>query len=233
MTVVELSIIVLFDRKRKACDEELRSDPEEMYDMKSWIVRQHADLPSEEQTTAALQSALEDTLRQIHSRQRRASDDVCQLLDDMAERLYDPEFGIQELELLCPPGSATYLQFLIEIGHKPEAYFEQCRFDMARYLVCESDVPVGVVAERLGFQDPKLFSKWFDRRSGMTPKKLRIAQRAFKAAASQEPAPIPRESWPSSRAWHQCLLGCARHESAASLIQTLRAIYPGAARGES
>ncbi len=191
--------------------------------MKSW-----ADPPS--QTFPPFQAALENTLRRIHRDQRRTSDPVCQLLNDMEERLDDPDFGVEDMERLCPPGSHTDLQFLVDLGFKPKVYFEQCRFDLARFLVCETDVRVGVIAELLGYKDPKLFSRWFERRAGMAPEKLRVAQRAFKAAQSPMRASIPQESWVSARIWHLCLLGCARPKEAANLIRTLRATYPGAAR---
>ncbi len=184
-------------------------------------------------TEGSLQAALEETLRRIHLHQRHASEGVSRILDVLGERLCDHDFAGEELKSLCPPDSDTYRQFLLEIGFKPAVYLDQRRFDFARHLVCRSGVRIDVIAKSLGFRKAKYFGKWFGRRAGMAPKKLRAAQQNPRADESREPMTLTQKSWALTRIWHRCLLNCATPEEAASLILTLRGAYPGAARGGS
>ena len=177
-----------------------------------------------EEWRPVLQAALEEALRRIRQHQRHASDGVSHMLGAIGERLRDPDLGVEELQRLCPPGCGTNQQFLVELGSKPKAYFERLRLDLARALVCESEAKVTVIATTLGFRRPKYFSKWFERRTGLSPEKLRSTLRRPRADGPQERTPEP---WTPSQIWHRCLLKCASPNEADSLIRDLREIYPG------
>lgn len=54
-------------------------------------------------------------------------------------------------------------------GLPPESYIIACKMDRARRLLEETDLPVGEIAETLGFQDIYFFSRQFKQKTGWTP----------------------------------------------------------------
>ncbi len=179
--------------------------------------------PLAEKASAMFQAAIENARRAVHRDQRRASQRVGEILGVISEKLCDPGFDGEELKRICPPDSDAFRLFRIEMGLKPKAYLDRCRFEIARDLVRESRVHVYEIARLVGFRDPKLFTSWFKQRTGLAPRSLRAELQSGKNTSPVRPSPDP---WPAARIWQMCLLGRAGREDAASLVRILRRTYP-------
>lgn len=62
------------------------------------------------------------------------------------------------------------------MGTSVEAYWQQCRMDRARDLLCREGVTVTEVAQVLGYSELASFSRAFTRAFGMSPTRLRAAR---------------------------------------------------------
>ncbi len=58
-------------------------------------------------------------------------------------------------------------------GLGPEAFIIRARITRAQQLLRETELPVGAVAEALGYCDPYFFSRQFKQQSGLTPLQFR------------------------------------------------------------
>ncbi len=126
-------------------------------------------LPSE------LARAAEEKVRQqIRDDGDGKSEDVARLLAAIEAHILDPAFDVNRLKRTCSPSDATLWLFRAETGRNLKAYLDDQRAALARRLVCKSDAKLRQIAERLGFIDAELFSKWFKRRWGKPPTKLRL-----------------------------------------------------------
>ncbi len=91
----------------------------------------------------------------------------------------DPFREMPLTELLQIAGiqkSAFLEQFRHVTGTTPTQYITGLRLEYARDLLIETDLPVGVVAERCGFSDPFYFSRCFKKRYMLSPNHYRQAQ---------------------------------------------------------
>ncbi len=52
-------------------------------------------------------------------------------------------------------------------------YITQKRLEMARHLLAESNLPIQVIAEMVGFGDLQHFNKFVRQHCGMSPRRLR------------------------------------------------------------
>ncbi|MDW8478870.1 MAG: helix-turn-helix domain-containing protein [Xanthomonadales bacterium] len=76
-------------------------------------------------------------------------------------------------------------------GEGFRAIRERVRAERARELLGAGGLPVGLVAERLGYRDPGNFARSVRRWTGTLPRALR-PKRAARAATSAEPPDAPR-----------------------------------------
>lgn len=63
-------------------------------------------------------------------------------------------------------------------GLPPHQYIQRLRFELAKGLLERGDEPVKVIAERVGYEDPYLFSRLFTRHVGITPTAYRHKSRS-------------------------------------------------------
>lgn len=63
--------------------------------------------------------------------------------------------------------------FVRDLGKSAGVFMREQRLERARHLLCDSTIPVGVVAARVGIPDPHEFNKVIRRHFGMAPKFLR------------------------------------------------------------
>lgn len=54
-------------------------------------------------------------------------------------------------------------------GLPPKQYLHQLKLEKAESLLAETDIPVALIAETLGFDDPHAFSRQFKRHRGVSP----------------------------------------------------------------
>ncbi len=64
-------------------------------------------------------------------------------------------------------------QFQAHLGCTAHAYATTRRYAAARELLLGGDMKIRQVAERLGFSSPAIFSRWFTRQGGMSPRAYR------------------------------------------------------------
>lgn len=153
------------------------------------------------------------TLARIREDQERAaSDDVKALLEVIRERLYDPAFDVHELARLCSPRPETRWRFNDQLGLGLRAYIDSRRLETAFRLTREPGVRVSDIAAGLGFEDGEMFSKWFKRRTGLSPTKLQVSRGLLSAKRRELAAAV----------WRRALVGVLGEEDAAELVDSLR-----------
>lgn len=80
----------------------------------------------------------------------------------------------QLLSDLCHLHPNHFVRFFSKkTGQSPASYVLQCRMDMARHLLIQTELPVLQIAERVGFQDQSHFARIFRRFYAMTPTQCR------------------------------------------------------------
>jgi LacI family transcriptional regulator len=78
------------------------------------------------------------------------------------------------------PMARTLLErkFKQHFGHTPHEHIQRVRLDHAKSLLTSTDLGVGAIAERLGFEHPEYLSVAFRRATGFTPKAYRASHRS-------------------------------------------------------
>lgn len=63
--------------------------------------------------------------------------------------------------------------FGAEYGMPPHAYFVHLKIEKSKFLLCETNMPIGDIAQILYFEDPLYFSKVFKKETGLSPRAWR------------------------------------------------------------
>jgi AraC-like DNA-binding protein len=171
-------------------------------------------------SAALVEIAREASRARIAADAARAPADVARVLAAIGEKLYEPGFDAAAAERAGASDPETSWRFRQLLGFGIQAYVDRRRMETALELVSTSELEVSAIAASVGFTDAELFAKWFKRRAGRTPAKLRA------------PAAAPRKSWRRLPGWalRQALLGRIGRDDYVSLIRSLRAQYPEAFR---
>lgn len=119
-----------------------------------------------------VQDVIAAVRRRIAVDRRRAAPDVAAILVVVEERLDDPELYAMDLRALAREAD-TLFRFRLQLGLDVDAYLDHARLEIAYGLVTGGDARVVEIAAALGFPDAEMFSKWFKRRTGHSPEKLR------------------------------------------------------------
>jgi AraC-like DNA-binding protein len=100
------------------------------------------------------------------------------LVLDRIVRHYNQELTLDELAQ-CASLTPTHLchVFRREIGLTPFQYLRSYRLHRAQQLLSQTDIRVGEIAARTGFDDRFYFSRAFRRATGMSPSEYRQARR--------------------------------------------------------
>lgn len=71
--------------------------------------------------------------------------------------------------------STSYLsrKFVKKVGVSPMQYVNQVRIEKAKKLLCIGEMPVNEIAESVGIDDPKYFSRLFKKETQFTPSEFR------------------------------------------------------------
>lgn len=139
-----------------------------------------------DELTELAQATREEARRRVLDDCRRAPEDVAELLEEIARRLFDPGFDISALRRDYEPSAATLWRFRATLGVNPKVYLNLRRCEAAKRLLSLSDAPLAAIAVALGFPDAELFSKWFKGQTGKSPRQYR--EEARPAPAEPEPA---------------------------------------------
>lgn len=91
--------------------------------------------------------------------------------------------------------SRTHLTrlFVLHVGEPPMRFLTEMRLAKFARLIDESGVPVGFAARSVGWQDPRVASKWFRRRFGVTPTEYRSSPRPLPNNGNLTGAPMMRD----------------------------------------
>ena len=86
----------------------------------------------------------------------------------------DEDFTVQTLsDMMAMERTGLYRRMLQLTGKSPSEYIKDIRMDVATRLLCESDLPIGTIAERTGFSTTKYFSLVFKKSYGVSPQEYR------------------------------------------------------------
>jgi len=71
--------------------------------------------------------------------------------------------------------SPSHLRYLFrrQTGQSLQDYLRSLKLRVAKILLRQTDFPVTLIAQILGFQDPLYFSRWFKKASGFAPSEVR------------------------------------------------------------
>ncbi len=130
----------------------------------------------------ALATAAKPTSERIAQDREGASQGVRQLLDHIAEHLFDPGYGLEDLRRACGDEPEERLgAFVDELG-RPETYVAEARLATAMLLLLQTDWPVARISEKVGYLEPARFASACKRHFDMTPSQYRTARRSAAAA---------------------------------------------------
>ncbi len=173
--------------------------------------------------TQLIESAKNEALQRVRDDREGASGDydVEELLEIIEARLFHPDFDLGELRRELTPNSETLRRFRVLCGAPLKGYDTARRLDAARLLVDEPAVGEPVIARSLGFADAALFSRWFKRWTGETPKARRDTLRP-RLTVENEPA-LPAADWLTVSVWLRAEARALRRREITWLIHVVRA----------
>lgn len=109
----------------------------------------------------------------VHTAQRLSSSHLRQVTDYIHTHLHK-RISIRELALLVGSSERHFMRlFRAATGETVHRYVEQKRFNAAKRLLDESDLPLKQIAHRLGFSSRVGFTLAFQRFSGLSPRDYR------------------------------------------------------------
>jgi transcriptional regulator GlxA family with amidase domain len=82
--------------------------------------------------------------------------------------------------------------FTVHAGQGFRSYLRQLRLSRAAELLVDTDLPMGHIADAVGFGDASQFAKAFRRAYGVTPSRYRAIPHDPEAQCGREPSPIER-----------------------------------------
>jgi len=90
------------------------------------------------------------------------------------EQLHDEEFGVERLQKDLTISYPHMYRKIKEItGLSPSLYIRQLRLKRATYLLQKSELQIGEIAYRVGFNTPNYFTNCFVELYGCTPSAFR------------------------------------------------------------
>ena len=174
-------------------------------------------------THPALTAAAKETLELIQHHREKAPRKLQPLLSYIEAHLFDPDLNVDQLKRACGIRDNSFGGlFQAETGLTPHAYITECRLEIASRLLRDSDVPIWLIGELVGYSGVQVFSRAFCRWSGQRPSAYRksaqqVAEREVEADADLQ----------SFQFWRKALSGNLATEQARLLIERLRATYLG------
>ncbi len=121
----------------------------------------------------ALAIAASASLDRIARQRQGASEGVRRLLDDVAEHLFDPGYGLEDLRRACGDQPEQLLDaFVAEVG-RPDTFIAEIRLAAAMRLLRLTNWPVARISEQVGYIEPSRFYNACKQRFGMTPSRYR------------------------------------------------------------
>lgn len=96
-------------------------------------------------------------------------------------RVLEDHLGVDDLKKVITTAGYDYdsfrMKFYRSTGLSPGTYVRQRRLQQAKELLLHTDLPVGQIGYRIGYQDPLYFSRVFSDNEGISPSRYRKERR--------------------------------------------------------
>jgi len=110
-------------------------------------------------------------------RTRKGDDRMQQAVDIMNREWNDPQLTISAIARRVGMNRAAFSRkFRSVTGLSPVAFLQKVRLDSAAILLKQTELPVGEIAFRCGYEDSLYFSRLLRKRYGVSPRQFRAAQ---------------------------------------------------------
>ena len=173
------------------------------------------------QALTHLNAAAKETLQRIAADRQNAPPKIKPLLAYIEANLFHPDLRVGQLKRACGiRDNSISMQFHAALGAPPSSYIEQGRMEIASRLLQESDVPVSLIAELLGYSSLQVFSTAFNRWAGMRPNPFREHHRAEAAKNAAN-----GEELQNVDTLRRALMGSLEADEAEELVCYLQDLY--------
>ncbi len=173
------------------------------------------------QAMTQLNAAAKETLQAIDLARQEAPHKIKPLLAHIQANLFNPDLRVGQLKRACGVrDNSISMQFHAAMGIPPSTYIEDCRMKVAAKMLRESEVPISMIAELLGYSSLQVFSTAFNRWAGIRPNPYRDQHRAAAAESGAED-----EDLQSVERLRKALMGGLETREAEALIHYLQDIY--------
>jgi AraC-like DNA-binding protein len=134
---------------------------------------EHESVENNERVALAVHALLAE-LTVASLTDRRAEEDPVRLACAFVERHYGERLAVEDLARAAHV-SASHLTRLFRrsLGSSPHDYLVRTRITAAKRLLTETDLPIGRIAEQVGFASESAFSYRFSQASGISPRAYR------------------------------------------------------------
>ncbi|MEM8613065.1 MAG: AraC family transcriptional regulator [Cyanobacteria bacterium P01_H01_bin.105] len=120
------------------------------------------------------QLARSSSMAQQPSKLRSADMERLQLARDMLQQQFDQPPSLLELARQVGLNDYKLKQGFRQVfGTTVFGYVNTCRMEQAQQLLCDRELTIAIIAERVGYASPSRFSQAFKRQLGITPSQYR------------------------------------------------------------
>lgn len=132
-----------------------------------------------------LEAAAAPTMERIRRDRQKAPTQLQPLLAYLETHLFDSDLDANQLKRACGVrDNSLPIYFHHALSLPPYAYIEDCRLEVACRLLRDSDLKVWQIAQLLGYSTLQVFSRAFDRWSGLRPSIFRRRSRESDVATA-------------------------------------------------
>jgi AraC-like DNA-binding protein len=138
-----------------------------------------------------LEIAAEPALTRIRKDHERASDRLCPLLKYLEDHLFNPDLNVNQLKIACGiRDNSIVIVFHNEVGQTPKTYITSLRLETAARLLRDTHLKIWQISDLVGYSALGVFSKAFDRWSGLRPQHYRKKRRQSRSQNQLHPMEV-------------------------------------------
>lgn len=161
--------------------------------------------------------------QRLREDRRRYPENLGPIFDVLAARLFEPGFNAKTVI----PDRAARRRFRLAVGVTLRTYRDRQLLRVALELVRETALPILEIAAGLGFDDPELFRKWFQWRTGKAPMAMRSPEGEAPDHDPDPPADATGDEVPwTDRECRQAAAWDVSPRRGAELCRKIRELYP-------
>lgn len=135
--------------------------------------------PDREIVRNTLTNLIREAARSKTSTQQRPVPEHLLRVREILDTHYAEEVSLQRLSRAAGLSIAHLCtEFRSHFGVPPITYLIHRRLNIASRLLRETSLAVGIIGQRVGYDDPYYFSKLFKSHTGMTPSSLRVEKKS-------------------------------------------------------